>query len=262
MRGVRAAFIVSILLMSSLAGCLGDDSDSDENSPIDLLVHYDSTSGAIEDVWFEGQQTSSTGVTIEFDFARTTSEGGDITLISLDPGDGSSPITSDPSENAQITYEWMTHGLYNVKLSATDSNENIAEKSIIVRIDHHIVWSQDGTSNPIMQEFSLNSDSENMPEEIVVISSVENNEANIFETATPVDVTWLLKDAAGEVAESCNDQQVGDGQAHQCDMTERTISDGQWSLEIELSSEESVDVDNDITIAYAQDESAPNPLTS
>ena len=45
-------------------------------------------------------------------------------------------------------------------------------------------------------------------------------------------------------------------------MTERTISDGQWSLEIELSSEESVDVDNDITIAYAQDESAPNPLTS
>ncbi len=263
MRGLRATLIVSVMLLSVIAGCLYGSDGKEPKSPIDLVVHYDSTSGAIQDVWNNGQQTSSTGVTIEFDFARTTSEGGDITLISLDPGDGTSPITSDPSENAQITYEWMTHGLYSVILSATDSNENVAKTSIIVRVDHHILWSQDNTNNPTKQEFSLNSDSENMPEEIIISSTVENVESNpIFGSATPVDVSWSLRDGAGEVAESCNDEQIGDGQSHTCEMTERTISDGQWSLEIELSNDENVDIDNDITIAYVQDESAPNPLTT
>lgn len=247
-------------MFSALSGCLGDDEEKEADSAIDLIVHYDATSGAIEDVWNNGQQTSSNGVTIEFDFARTTSENGDVTLISVDPGDGSAPVTSDPSDNAKITYEWVTHGLYDVKLSATDSSDETEEMTIVVRIDHHIVWSQDNTNNPTTQPFSLNSDSENMPEQILVTSVVEN--IGDFFGGAPVDVSWSLKDSAGEVAESCNDEQIGDGQSDTCEMTERTISEGEWSLEIELSNDENVNVDNDITIAYEQKESAANPFVA
>jgi len=260
MGGKRAVLITCVFLFSTLSGCLGGDDEESAKSAIDLLVHYDQTSGSIEDVWNNGQQTSSNGVTIEFDFARTTSEDGDITLISVDPGDGSAPLTSDPSDNAKITYEWVTHGLYTVKLSATDSEDNVEEQSIIVRIDHHIEWSQANTNNPTTQTFSLNSDSENMPEELIVSSTVENIEE--IWTSTPVDVSWTLKDADSEVAESCSDEQIGDGQSDTCDMSEKTISEGQWSLEISLSNDENVNVDNDITIAYEQSESPPNPFTA
>jgi hypothetical protein len=263
MRSAITVLMATFLFSMAIAGCFAEEGSDSSNSPVKLIVHYDQTSGVIEDTWNNGQQTSSTGVTIEFDFARTTSEDGDITLISVDPGDGSEPLTSNPSDNAKITYEWVTHGLYGVILSATDSKNNTDSQTIKIRIDHHIIWRQDNTNNPTTQPISLNSDNEITAEELKITSTVENREAQIWEGGgTPVDVTWTLLDSSGEEAESCASEQIGDGQSHTCEMTERTISEGDWSLQIDLAQDESVNIDNDILIAYAQDESPANPIAS
>ena len=70
--------VTIILLSASLAGCFGDDdSGSDEyDGPIDLVIFYDATSGMIEATSNNGQQGQTTGVTLSFDFADTTSEDG------------------------------------------------------------------------------------------------------------------------------------------------------------------------------------------
>ena len=134
------------LLSASLAGCMGDEDSSGEYSgPIDLIVYYDSTSGMIETSVNNGQTGPTTGVELSFDFADSTSDDGSITKIMLDPDDGSEPVEGDPSDNAVISYTWMTHGVFEITLSAEDDEGNSHSIEVKIRIDMHIVWTESNT---------------------------------------------------------------------------------------------------------------------
>ena len=145
----RLMAVTLTLLSASLAGCLGgDDSSSDEYSgPINLVVFYDSTSGMIETSVNNGQQGPTTGVELSFDFADSTSDDGAITKIMLDPDDGSDPVEADPSDNAVISYTWMTHGVFEITLSAEDDEGNSHSIEVKVKIDMHIVWTESNTAS-------------------------------------------------------------------------------------------------------------------
>ena len=198
---LRLIAVTLTLLSASLAGCLGKESDGSGkySGPIDLVVYYDTTAGMIETSMTNGQQGQTTGVTLSFDFADTTSEDGNITKITLDPDDGSDVIEGNPDENAILSYEWLTHGVFEIMLGAEDIDGNTHEIEISVRIDMHAVWTEANTNSATMS-FDATPDCEDgqpIAESITIVSSVTNQE-DLFFGAGDTEVTWSLGNPDGE----------------------------------------------------------------
>ena len=262
----RLMAVTLTLLSASLAGCLGgDDSDSDEYSgPINLVVFYDSTSGTVETSMNNGQAGPTTGVELSFDFADTTSDDGAITKIMLDPDDGSDPVEGDPSDNAVISYTWVTHGVFEVTLSAEDEEGNAHSIEIKVRIDMYAVWSETNTNSASMS-FDATPDCEDgepLADRITISSTVSNPQGNIFTGSGNSDVSWALNNPDSEEIAS-DSGTIGDGQAETWDYTTRDIVEGFWTLNIEVAENgDNVNVENQVTIAYPEGSEDPvNPRT-
>ena len=254
------------LLSASLAGCMGDEDSSGEYSgPIDLIVYYDSTSGMIETSENNGQTGPTTGVELSFDFADTTSNDGSITKIMIEPDDGSSPVEGDPADNAVISYTWMTHGVFTVTLTAEDSDGNSHSIMVKVKIDMHIVWSDTNTASSSMS-FDATPDCEDgdpLPDRITVSSTAENPSGPPWAQGGSSDVTWTLKNPSEEVIGESTGT-LGAGSSETWDYTSRDIVEGVWTMNVEVSQEgtntDPVNVNNDVTIAYAEGaEDATNP---
>ena len=260
----RLMAVTLTLLSASLAGCLGgDDSSSGEYSgPINLVVFYDSTSGMIETSVNNGQQGPTTGVELSFDFADSTSEDGSITKIMLDPDDGSDPIEADPSDNAVISYTWMTHGVFEITLSAEDDEGNSHSIEVSVRIDMHIVWTESNTASSAMS-FDVTPDCEDgepLADRITISSTVENPGGFPIQGGNS-DVTWSLLNPSDEEIAS-NSGTLGGGTSETWDYTTRDTVEGFWKLNIEVTNGDDVNVNNDVTIAYPEgSEDAVNPRT-
>ena len=265
----RLMAVTLTLLSASLAGCLGgDDTDSDEYSgPINLVVFYDSTSGMIETSVNNGQQGPTTGVELSFDFADSTSDDGAITKIMLDPDDGSDPVEADPSDNAVISYTWMTHGVFEITLSAEDDEGNSHSIEVKVRIDMHIVWTESNTASSSMS-FDATPDCEDgepLPDRITIASTAENPSGPPWAQGASSDVTWTLNNPEGEtIGESSGT--IGAGSSETWDYTTRDTVEGVWTINVEVSQEgtntDPVNVENDVTIAYPEGaEDAVNPRT-
>ena len=252
------------LLCASLSGCLGgDDSSTDEYSgPINLVVFYDSTSGMIETSENNGQQGPTTGVELSFDFADSTSDDGAITKIMLDPDDGSDPVEGDPSDNAVISYTWMTHGVFEITLTAEDEEGNSHSIEVSVRIDMHIVWTESTTTSASMS-FDVTPDCEDgqpLADRITISSTVENPGGWPVQGGNS-DVTWSLKNPSDEEI-STNSGTLGAGASETWDYTTRDTVEGIWKLDVEVTNGDDVNVNNDVTIAYPEgSEDAVNPRT-
>ena len=258
----RLMAVTLTLLSASLAGCLGgDDTSSDEYSgPINLVVFYDSTSGMIETSVNNGQQGPTTGVELSFDFADSTSEDGSITKIMLDPDDGSNPVEGDPSDNAVLSYTWMTHGVFEVTLTAEDDEGNSHSIEVKVRIDMHIVWT-DSNTNSASMFFDTTSDcTDGIPyPDRVTFTSTATDTGALFSGGA--DVEWTFNDPEG--AEVASDSgSMGNGQAQTWDYTSRDIVPGNYEIKLEVTQGDNVNVENDVTIAYLEGVEDPvNPRT-
>ena len=248
------------LLSASLAGCMGDEDSSGEYSgPIDLIVYYDSTSGMVETSENNGQAGQTTGVELSFDFADTTSDDGSITKIMIEPDDGSSPVEGDPSDNAVISYTWLTHGVFTVTLSAEDSEGNTHSIMVKVKIDMRIVWVDTQTTSASMT-FDATPDCEDgdpLPDRITVSSTVSN--PNDF-FGSNSDVTWSLKNPSEEEIATSSGTIPNSG-SETWDYTTRDLVEGFWMLDVDVAENgDSVNVNNDVIIAYAEGaEDATNP---
>ena len=257
---LRLMAVTLTLLCASLAGCFGgDDSDTGEYSgPIDLIVYYESTSGMVETSENNGQAGPTTGVELSFDFADTTSDGGSITKIIIEPDDGSDPVEGDPSDDAVISYTWMTHGLFEVTLTAEDSEGDSHSIMVNVKIDMHIVWTDTNTASASMQ-FDATPDCEDgdpLPDRITISSTVENPGA-IFGGNS--DVAWSLNNPNEEEIASGSGT-LGNGASETWDYTTRDIVEGFWALDVEVTNGDNVNVNNVVHIAYAEGaEDAINP---
>ena len=251
------------LLSASLAGCMGDEDSGEEYSgPIDLVVYYDSTSGMVETSENNGQAGQTTGVELSFDFADTTSDDGSITKIMIEPDDGSSPVEGDPSDNAVISYTWLTHGVFTVTLSAEDSEGNTHSIMVKVKIDMRTVWSDTQTTSASMT-FDATPDCEDgdpLPDRITVSSTVTNPNGPGFFGGAAVDVTWSLKNPSEEEISS-NTGTIADSGEETWDYTTRDMVEGSWMLDVDVADNgDNVNVNNDVIIAYAEGaEDATNP---
>ncbi len=252
------------LLCAGLSGCFGGeegDGSGEYSGPVDLIVFYDSTSGMIETSANNGQQGPTTGVELSFDFADTTSEDGAITKIMLDPDDGSTPVEGDPSDNAVISYTWMTHGVFEVTLTAEDEEGNSHSIEVIVKVDMHIVWTESNTDSASMSFDATSDCSDGIPSpDRITISSAVENPGDFFGGTT--EVTWTLNNPASEEVAS-NTGTVGNGQSQTWDHTTRDIVAGIWGFDVEVAENgDDVNVENDVTIAYAEGAEDPiNPRT-
>ncbi len=252
---------VTITLMSaSLAGCFGDKDpvSTGYDGPIDLVVFYDSTSGMIEATVNNGQNGPINGVELSFDFADTTSEDGDITMITLDPDDGSDPVEGNPSEDAVLSYTWLTHGVFEITLSAEDEDGNSHSIEISVRIDMHVVWTETNTESSTM---SINTtpdceDGEPNPNTVTVDTTVQDTGTFFSEGS---EVEWIFNDPEG--AEIASDSgAMANGQSQSFEFVATDIVAGIYEIKVDVIGGDNVNVENDVTVAYEEGaEDSPNP---
>ena len=256
----RLMAVTITLMCASLAGCFGDDDSGSGgyDGPIDLVVFYDSTSGMIEATVNNGQNGPLNGVELSFDFADTTSDDGDITKITLDPDDGSDPVEGNPSEDAVLSYTWLTHGVFEITLSAEDEDGNSHSIEISVRIDMHVVWTETNTDSSTM---SINTtpdceDGEPNPYTVTVDTTVQDT-GTIFSDGS--EVQWVFNDPeGGEIASDTGS--MANGQSQSFEFVATDIVAGIYEIKVDVIGGDNVNVENDVTVAYEEGtEDSPNP---
>ena len=252
-----------VMLSASISGCLGSDDDSDKApSPIDMIVYYETTSGTIVEEIRSGNQLSENGVELSFDFARTTSENGQMKSFYVVPGDGTSQIVANADETAEISYNYMTHGLFTVYLGAIDDQGNDNNISITVRIEKQIIWSDINTDTPREMNIDATPDCECQPPEFIQIESTIVNPSNVFDIGSGGQdtVSWHLNDP-DEEEQSTHSEIIGDGQDASWNYDQYNVMEGIWILSVVIDQgTDNIDVNHDVTIKYLAEESEPNPF--
>ena len=253
--------LCSVMLSASIAGCLGSDAAKKETSPIEMVVYYETTSGTIVEEIRDGLQLSENGVELAFDFARTTSENGQMKNFYVVPGDGTSQLQVNADETAEIRYTYMTHGLFTVYLGAIDDQGNDNNISITVRIEKQIIWSDDNTDTPREMNIDTMPDCEcDSPEFIQIKSTVENPPALLGIGGGQDTVSWHLNDPDDE-EQGNHSEIIGDGQDASWNYNQYNVMQGIWILSVVIDQgTDNIDVSHDVTIKYLAEESEANPL--
>ncbi len=251
-----------ILLAAMFAGCLAEEKETAYDGPIDFIVYYDITSGTILETLQNNQQVSETGVDVVFDFSYTKSNAGDMSSFWLTPGDGSNPITVNAADTGEVTYTYLTHGMFSATLGAMDDQDNEYSENITIRVDKETTWGETGTTDPRTMSIDLTPDCVcQLAEQIKIDSTVENPENTLGFGGSPVTITWYLNNSDGEAVVESPPEQIADGQNANWMHDEFTLSTGAWTLEVGLNQDqEQVDISHVVTIAYAAEESTSNPF--
>ena len=252
--------LCTVMLSASIAGCLGsDDSSKKDPSPIEMIVYYETTSGTIVEVINGGVQFSEDGVELAFDFARTTSQNGQMQHFYVVPGDGTSQLQVNADETTDIRYTYMTHGLFTVYLGAIDDQGNDNNISITVRIEKQIIWSDDNTDTPREMNIDATPDCDcGLPEFIQIESTVVNR--NDIVLGGQDTVSWHLNDPAEE-EQGTPTEIIGDSQDASWNYDQYNLMQGIWILSVTIDQgTDNIDVSHDVTIKYLAEESEANPL--
>jgi hypothetical protein len=103
-------------------------------------------------------------------------------------------------------------------------------------------------------------DGDPMPDRITISSFVENPGGGPFFGGANSDVTWSLNNPSEEEI-ATNSGTIADGGDETWDYTTRDIVEGFWMLDVDVAENgDSVNVSNDVTIAYAEGSEDPiNP---
>ena len=258
-----------LLLLTSISGCLSSDGDTKEVSAIDLIVYYDATSGVIEENVQNNQQVTESGVELTFDFSYTKSSAGAMVTYYFLPGDGSSAVENNAAEDGEITYTYLTHGLFDAAMGGIDDQGNDYYENITIRIDKQITWGDSNTADPDVMNIETTPDcSCPSPEKIVVESTVvniENQPATPINQGQTVTVTWRMLNSTDATTVESAPEQVGDGQDASWMHNQYFVEPGTWKLEVDVSAdgngEERVNVDHTVQILYDAQESIPNPMS-
>ena len=269
-RGTLPVLFTSLLILASLTGCIGSEETPGKSSAIDLIVYYDATSGVIEESIQNGQQVSETGVELVFDFSYTKSSEGAMVTFYFVPGDGSSTVENNAAEDGEVTYTYLTHGLFDAAMGGIDDQGNDYFENITIRIDKKITWSESNTPNPTAMNIETTPDcSCPPPEKLVVESTVvnpENPPSNPFAQGQTVTVTWRMLNSTDSTTVESAPEQVGDGQDASWMHNQYFIEPGTWKLEVDVSAEgnedERVNVEHTVDILYESNESIPNPMST
>jgi hypothetical protein len=184
------------------------------------------------------------------------------------PGDGSSSAETNAAEGGQVTYTYLTHGLFDAAVGAIDDQGNEYYENLTIRIDKQISWAQGNTADPDTMSIETTPDCEcSPPEKITIDSTITNpgNPTNPFAQGQTVTVTWRLLNTTDATASESAPEQVADGQDANWMHNQYFIEPGTWKLEVDIEAEgngdEQVTVDHTVNINYEAEESIPNPMS-
>mgnify|MGYP005696748841 FL=1 len=250
--------LVSLLLASSLAGCVGG---ADESDDANVVASYEVTNATIVEYWEDGQLVSTQYPSLTFDFARSTAPSAFV-AYSVD-GEHATGQT-DASESTLVEVEFTLHGLHRLELNAeytasTGKATVAIGEEILVRIEKQIMWEEESTNNPAPMMLDTRNEAGDVPASVLVIDSTVHNPdliANIG-GGQDVEVSWALID---ETDEACQSQPgtVEDGDS----ATWKTVHFNTYEVhELHIVYEEGqdlIDVQQSVSIEYEQLETLPN----
>lgn len=248
---------MAILFLSSLvAGCL---SDSVEEQGITLVVNHENTNGTIVESYVDGEHTSTTNVSLNFDFSNTVSNEKLVTF-GIEYMDGGNPIEVDPANETTITVEFSNHGIYEFNAYAIDELGQYASIGMVIRIELRIDWYESNTYEP--KNLVINPIPENdgpYPSSIIIDSTIEN--PVLIENiggGQDVEVTWQLVDQEDIACQSRS------GVIHEGDdLNWKTVHFNTYEIhDLRVSYDDGqdyIDVSHIISIEYEALESEPNP---
>ena len=131
MGSTKYTLFVVLLLTISFAGCTSEESS---NEPaIFLSVQHSADSGMIIESYSNGDKTSTTAATIDFDFSSTTADL-ELTTFGINLNDGTDSLEIDALNNSVISFEFMQHGWYNLTVYAIDEDGGQTEAIISMTI--------------------------------------------------------------------------------------------------------------------------------
>ena len=229
---MRDKFIAILLACSFLfSGCIGGD---EESSVIEISVDMEGAPGIVHFVKDANNGTSIQGMQVFFDFTGTDSSGGAITEYWLEPGDGSSRISSNAADSKILSREYVSYGGFMSKAGANDSGGNSIHEEISISLGgafHINQTSPTGVDEPAdLHIDSMNINSIQNPIKLEISSSLTNVE-NVAPLPPPddVEITWQLFDPSGELI-ATHTQVIGEDQSYTWTHSEENPMPGGWNL--------------------------------
>jgi len=259
-----APLVLLVLTSAAFSGCFGDDGagegDPYANSPITLTVYYETTAGHVMTESSNNGPTTTTGAEFSFNFTKTFSDDGAMVKFWFNPDDGSDPAEADAAQESVITYTYLTHGTFDGELGAEDAAGNTRIMEVILRVDMHVKLTDtncDSCDDTAVDATTDCTDGTPGPVIIEVSSNVSNPQTLGGVFGGPTTVTWSLENSTGEEVAQ-REEQVGDGQESKWTTEWDLPENGTWTLKVSADGD-NIDVENNIWIKYAEDESPPNP---
>ena len=257
MRNPWGPLLVSLLLASSLAGCVGDVNESEA---VNVVASYEATNATIVEYWEDGQLVSTLYPVLTFDFARST---GQQSFVSYSVDGEHATGQTDASESTLVDVEFTLHGLHrlalNAQYTAASGKETVATgEELFVRIEKQIVWEEESTNDPIAMLLDTRNEAGDVPASVLVIDSTVHNPDLIANLGggQDVEVSWALID---ETQEACQSQPgtVEEGDS----ATWKTVHFNTYEIhELRIVYEEGqdlIDVQQSVLIEYEQLETSP-----
>ena len=248
-------FMLGLLMLFAIfAGCLGGDDGGDSYSgPIDIVLIQSAVGGTVSLTKSGGNNTVQNDTfTVTFDLSGTTSGDGDIVSFTLDPGDGSTPIVTDASEDSVIEHDYWSHGVFEVSITAGDTAGNKRTIYSMVHINFEQRYNDQGTDEPDVVWLDAIGPSLNTPLWINLTSIVENIQGNNFPfvgDTRPVDVTWKIYDSSNTVINETTET-IADGESMEFITNTEIPADVRWRLEITLNDDVTVNADSTFSVFY------------
>ncbi len=178
-----------------LSGCLGSVFDEDIETV--LIVETNNERVTIETIYEQGELSSSSTETIEFDFSGSTSVASILTY-GLMTDDGRS-FSVDASEETIISLDFEHHGMYDIELYAVDSEGNNITSSKTIIVEQIVRWTEEGTGNPQSLIFDATPGNDGTAPSYVVLNSTVANPSPFLElNGRDVDVEWAVLNNDGQ----------------------------------------------------------------
>ena len=191
----RPVLFSGMVCLLFLSGCLG--SVFDENIETVLNVEVNNERVRIETIYEQGELSSSSTETIEFDFSGSTSIASFLTF-GLITDDGRS-LNVDASQETTISLDFDHHGMYDIELYAIDSEGNNITSSKTIIVEQIVRWSEEGTGNPQSLFFDANPGNDRTPPSYLILNSTVSNPSPIIElNGRDVDVEWAVINVDGQ----------------------------------------------------------------
>ena len=184
--------MVCLLLLS---GCLGSVFDEDIETV--LIVETNNERVTIETIYEQGELSSSSTETIEFDFSGSTSLVT-IRTFGLITDDGRS-FSIDASEGTTIALDFDHHGMYEVELYVVDSEKNNVTTTKRILVEQTIRWTEEGTGDPQSLFFDARPGNDGTAPSYVVLNSTVANPSPFLElNGRDVDVEGAVLNNDGQ----------------------------------------------------------------